>query len=206
MADANPLSIGSAGWPIWQQATSFAVEERSRELGISSEVIASLAAMPLRFERDFCLIPRAYTRWKPDSTDKDTHEFSAIELARHLLDVETEGYQVRIQRMLKETNPWLAAIDGRASISTHIDDAVEPREVLAEFRAARRATVRLIQGIDEYQMERQGYLRGHGQMTLRGLIYYLCSHDLQHLACLQWLLGRIDSQVIIGAFGGHSAS
>jgi hypothetical protein len=42
-------------------------------------------------------------------------------------------------------------------------------------------------------------------MTLRGLIYYLCSHDLQHLACLQWLLGRIDSQVTIGTLGRPSA-
>jgi hypothetical protein len=28
-------------------------------------------------------------------------------------------------------------------------------------------------------------------VTLRTLVHQLCSHDLQHLAGLQWLLGRM---------------
>jgi hypothetical protein len=28
---------------------------------------------------------------------------------------------------------------------------------------------------------------------VRGLMHYLCSHDQQHLAGLQWLLGKIEA-------------
>jgi hypothetical protein len=28
---------------------------------------------------------------------------------------------------------------------------------------------------------------------LRALVHYLCSHDQQHLAGLQWLLGKVDA-------------
>jgi hypothetical protein len=30
-------------------------------------------------------------------------------------------------------------------------------------------------------------------VTLRALVHYLCSHDQQHLAGLQWLLGKLDA-------------
>jgi hypothetical protein len=30
-------------------------------------------------------------------------------------------------------------------------------------------------------------------LTLRSLVHYLCSHDQQHLAGLQWLLGQIEA-------------
>ncbi len=33
----------------------------------------------------------------------------------------------------------------------------------------------------------------NGPTTLRGLVHYLCSHDQQHLAGLQWLLGKIEA-------------
>ena len=38
---------------------------------------------------------------------------------------------------------------------------------------------------------RTGVLEGYGPLTLRSLVHYLCSHDQQHLAGLQWLLGKI---------------
>jgi hypothetical protein len=34
---------------------------------------------------------------------------------------------------------------------------------------------------------------GYGPVTLRGLMHYLCSHDQQHVAGLQWLLGQIEA-------------
>jgi hypothetical protein len=34
---------------------------------------------------------------------------------------------------------------------------------------------------------------GYGPVTLRALVHYLCSHDQQHLAGLQWLLGKIEA-------------
>jgi hypothetical protein len=37
---------------------------------------------------------------------------------------------------------------------------------------------------------------GYGPLTMRSLIHYLCSHDQQHLAGLQWLAGKIDASTV----------
>jgi len=34
-------------------------------------------------------------------------------------------------------------------------------------------------------------------VTVRGIVRLLCSHDLQHLACMHWLLARIDAAAIL---------
>ena len=61
-------------------------------------------------------------------------------------------------------------------------------------RAARRRTTDLLAHVDAAQLERRGRFAEYGELTLRGLIHYLCSHDQQHLACMHWLLGRMASQ------------
>jgi hypothetical protein len=42
-------------------------------------------------------------------------------------------------------------------------------------------------------LDRTAEFEGYGALTLRSLVHYLCSHDQQHLAGLQWLLGKIDA-------------
>ncbi|HYP32290.1 MAG TPA: DinB family protein, partial [Burkholderiaceae bacterium] len=66
----------------------------------------------------------------------------------------------------------------------------EPARVLAAFRAARAATMEMIAGLSDAQLARSAVFEGYGPLTLRSLIHYLCSHDQQHLAGLQWLLGK----------------
>ena len=34
----------------------------------------------------------------------------------------------------------------------------------------------------------------YGRLTLRALVHYLRSHDQQHLACLQWLGGKMAAE------------
>jgi hypothetical protein len=47
--------------------------------------------------------------------------------------------------------------------------------------------------LTEEQSGRTAYFDGYGRLTVRGLAHYLCSHDQQHLAGLQWLMGKIDA-------------
>jgi hypothetical protein len=65
--------------------------------------------------------------------------------------------------------------------------------VLAAFRAARAQTLATIAGLSEAQWARTAVFEGYGPLTLRSLVHYLCSHDQQHLAGLQWLLGKADA-------------
>ena len=69
----------------------------------------------------------------------------------------------------------------------------DPASVLLAFRVAGAHTLEMISGLGEAQLGRTAVLEGYGPLTLRSLIHYLCSHDQQHLAGLQWLLGKADA-------------
>ena len=56
-----------------------------------------------------------------------------------------------------------------------------------------RETLDLVSRLTPEQLSRTGEFEGYGSLTVRGLVHYLCSHDQQHLAGMQWLLGKIDA-------------
>jgi hypothetical protein len=54
------------------------------------------------------------------------------------------------------------------------------------------ATILIVFGLNSGQLRRPAVFEGYGATTLRGPVHFLCSRDQQHLAVLQWLLGRIS--------------
>lgn len=64
---------------------------------------------------------------------------------------------------------------------------------LSGFRNARAVTVERLRRVGDAELARAGEFAEYGRLTLRALIHYLRSHDLQHLAGVQWLAGKIDS-------------
>ena len=119
--------------------------------------------------------------------------FTALEQICHVRDIEIEGYQVRFRRTLDESAPVLASIDSLAVAQQRAYADELPGEVLARFRTARAQTLQLLAGVSAAQWSRTASFEGYGPVTLRGLVHYLCSHDQQHLAGLQWLLGKIEA-------------
>jgi len=155
---------------------------------------AILAAMPDQLERLWRAVPSGFELWKPASWDGIPGEtFAALEQVCHVRDIEIDGYQVRVQRMLAEADPFLPSLDGYVLAKERRYAEDDGAEALASFRAARTRTVALIDGLSDHQLQRRGVFEGYGAVTLEGLIQYLCSHDQQHLACLHWLLGRMTS-------------
>ena len=151
----------------------------------------ALAAFPDQLEAHFAAFPPAFTRWAPASWDGVPSEaLTAIEQLCHVRDIEIDGYQVRIRRTLAETHPTLASIDTDALVRERAYARDDPARALAAFRAARVQTLEMISGLSEQQLARTAVFEGYGPLTLRSLIHYLCSHDQQHLAGLQWLLGK----------------
>ena len=154
---------------------------------------AALADFPAALERHYGLFPAHYVHWAPPSWEGVPSEaFTAIEQICHLRDIEIEGYQARFRRTLDEDGPLLASIDSEAAASQRDYGRSDARRALATFRAARAETLTLLHGLDESQLRRRAVFEGYGPVTLRGLVHYLCSHDQQHLAGLQWLLGKIE--------------
>ena len=153
----------------------------------------ALASFPGRLEAHFLAVPADYRRWAPPSWDGVPSEaLTAIEQLCHVRDIEVDGYQVRFRRTLGENNPTLASIDTDALVAQRAYAEADAAEVLAGFREARRATMALLAQLSPEQLERTAEFEGYGSVTLRGLVHYLCSHDQQHLAGLQWLMGKIE--------------
>jgi hypothetical protein len=96
--------------------------------------------------------------------------------------------------LLEENNPMLPSIDSYVLAKLRRYAEADPAEVLAAFSSAREQTIRMIQSLSDQQLLRSGSFEGYGPVTVQGLIYYLCSHDQQHLSGIQWLLGKIASR------------
>jgi hypothetical protein len=154
--------------------------------------LGALRAFPDLLEAHYAAIPADFAHWTPDSWDGIPSEhLTALEQLCHVRDIEVEGYQVRFRRTLSEQNPLLVSIDTDAYARERNYGAANAAEVLAEFRTARQATLRLLDDVQPSQFDRPAAFEGYGPVTFRGLVHYLCSHDQQHLAGLQWLLGKI---------------
>ena len=161
---------------------------------MNEATLQSLALFPDQLDAFYAAIPARRTHWKPPSWDGIPSEsLTAIEQICHVRDIEIDGYQVRIERTLAERNPELTSIDTYELAKSRDYAHENPAEVFASFRRARRQTVERIAGLDAASLERRALFEGYGWVTVRGLVHYLCSHDQQHLAGLQWLLGKMES-------------
>jgi hypothetical protein len=158
-----------------------------------ADVLETLSMTPVRFEALFRMFPAEHLRFRPeDWTAVPGEMFAPAEQACHLRDIEIEGYHVRIRRMLTEHNPDLASIDSYELARLRAYDRADPEEALAGFRAARTQTIAMLRGLTAEQLQRPGMFAEYGRLTLSGLMHLLCSHDLQHLSSMHWLLTKMS--------------
>ena len=156
--------------------------------------LLALETFPTLLERHYAAFPREFVHWAPASWDGVPSEpFTAIEQICHVRDIEIEGYHERFTRTLNEDEPLLPSIDSEAVARQRNYGAENPSSVFADFRRARAHTISLLRDLDERQLDRRATFEGYGPVSLRALVHYLCSHDQQHLAGLQWLLGKADA-------------
>lgn len=154
----------------------------------------ALADFPRQLQANFALIPEAYWNWEPGSwADVPSEAFPALGQICHVRDIEIDGYHQRIRRIREEAHPDLASIDGEALAVTRRYAEAKPAEVFAAIRAARETTLAMLDEVAPGEWNRTASFGSYGSVTLRGLVHYLSSHDQQHLAGLQWLLGRLTS-------------
>lgn len=159
--------------------------------------LSALAAFPSQLEAHYAAIPAAYRHWTPPSWEGVPSEaFTAIEQLCHVRDIEIEGYHVRFRRTLAEAHPTLASIDSEPLAVERSYGTADAARVLADFRMARIQTMEIVSSLSDAQLQRTAVFEGYGPLTMRSLIHYLCSHDQQHLAGLQWLAGKIDASTV----------
>ena len=154
----------------------------------------ALALFPLQLEAHYAAIPAEFRQWSPPSwAGIPSEHFTPIEQLCHVRDVEVDGYHVRFQRTLLETNPFLPDLGSEALAVARDYASGNADDVLASFREARARTIDMIAAMDDQQLARRAVFEDYGPVTVRSLVHYLCSHDQQHLSGLQWLLGKIEA-------------
>jgi hypothetical protein len=175
---------------------------------VSTEIdpitLTALADFPRQLEAYYSVVPRDYKNWRPASWDGVPSEpFTPIEQVCHVKDIEIDGYHVRIRRTLEELNPVLASLDGEALARERSYSTADTTAVFAQFRDARAKTMALLAELKPQQLQRAAEFEGR-RVTLRGLVHNLCSHDQQHLAGMQWWLGRFAASMPGGSPPGTS--
>jgi hypothetical protein len=172
----------------------------SKALPLNPATLQAMADFPRQLEQFYDAIPEGHQDWTPSSWDGCPSEnFSALGQICHVRDIEIDGYHVRLQRTLTEASPLLESLDGYVLEQERDYAGADAREALAAFRAARVKTMAMLSDVTPPQLDRTAEFEGYGALTLRSLVHYLCSHDQQHLAGLQWLLGKIDAARVAGA-------
>jgi hypothetical protein len=159
---------------------------------IDTATLQALREFPERLRAHYRAIPGDCIHWVPSSWEGIPSEpFTAIEQVWHVFDIEVEGYQARFRRTLQEDAPLLPSIDSEAVAAERRYGERDAAAALDGFAQARAQTLDLIASLDDAAWARPATFEGYGPTTLRSLVHFLCSHDQQHLAGLQWLLGQI---------------
>lgn len=161
---------------------------------IGHATLHALAVFPSQLEAYYAEVPPGFANWAPaDWTGIPSERFTAIEQVWHVHDVEIDGYHQRFRRVLEEDRPFLPDLGSEALARARGYAGKDAAPALAGLREARARTVAMLSSLDEAQLARTGTFEDYGPVTARGLVHYLCSHDQQHLAGLQWLLGKIEA-------------
>ncbi len=131
--------------------------------------------------------------------------FSLRESVLHLRDIEVEGYEQRIRRILSEASPVLADVKGaQLAVDRHYNEQpVEP--ALADLTRSRAASVGRLKACNQGDLARTAEMEGSGTVTLRRLLEMGIQHDADHVKDMVQLRRAVEEN-LRPAFGEHEAA
>jgi DinB family protein len=123
----------------------------------------------------------------------------------HLRDIDVEGYEQRIRRILSEASPVLADVNGAqlALDRKYNEQPVAP--ALAELARSRAASVERLKACREADLARTAEMQGSGAVTLERLLEMWMQHDADHLNDMIQLRRAVEENVQ-PSFGVHDAA
>ncbi|MDK2123652.1 DinB family protein [Parachitinimonas caeni] len=144
-------------------------------------LLEELAQMPARLHT---IVERfSPAQWQ----QKPACGFALVEHLCHLRDLEHEGYQLRLSRILNETLPQLEDFDGTtvAEQRRYLEQDLQAAE--QTFTLHRQALIRSLQDLPPTQRQRLGILASQQRITIEELAHYIYRHDCTHLQELEEL-------------------
>jgi hypothetical protein len=152
-----------------------------------AQAVARLESMPAFLAAALASVPAADL-----ARQAVPGEFSLVEHACHLRDLEREGYLVRVARMLTEREPALEPFDGGAVAASRDYPAQDAFAAARSFTAARSQLVLMVQALTPELLAREGTF-GDGRVCLADVIAMMVEHDRGHREEIERLLARLGS-------------
>ncbi len=154
-----------------------------------AEALERLAAMPAFVEAAIEAASGEELAFRPG----EEGEFSLVEHACHLRDLEREGYLVRVRRVLAEDTPALEGFDGAAVARERRYLTQDARAAARDFAQARRTLAALLAAVSAEQLKRTATFEGR-RITLEDLVGMILEHDRGH---------REEIEGIVDALSAH---
>jgi hypothetical protein len=149
----------------------------------TESLFAELAAMSTFLREAFGSLSAEHATWRqPAGT------FAPVEHCWHLVDLERDGFGVRIRRLLSEMAPVLPDFDGArvAEVGRYLERSLA--DGLNAFQAARTATLEQLRVISPLDWSRSGTQEGVGVVALSDIPRLIAVHDAAHrLEIDEWL-------------------
>lgn len=159
-----------------------------------ANTLRALNEFPHTLEKYLDDVPHSALNFRPPSWEGIPSERLSIrQQVCHVRDIEIDGYHLRFSRLLREKEPNLPSIDTYDLVTARNYDTADLANAFNAFVQARATTVTLLDRLSQDDLKRSGTFEDYGRVTLKSMIHYLVSHDQQHLAGIQWLLGQHDA-------------
>ncbi len=113
-----------------------------------------------------------------------TGEWSAIEVVGHMID-KVGIWTSRVERLLAEERPTLAAYDQDALVREHDYQHADPEELFERLRQKCERFASLIEQVSLPALKREGVHEAFGPITLGQCIVYALEACPEHLKQLQ---------------------
>ena len=106
-------------------------------------------------------------------------EFSLLEHACHLRDLEREGYLVRLKRLCAEALPVLPGFDGETIARERHYQAQDAHQAAGDFAAARAEVLSRLRALTAADLSREGEFGGR-RICVTDLVAMMVEHDREH--------------------------
>jgi uncharacterized damage-inducible protein DinB len=134
-------------------------------------------------------VPKKLLVWRPAPGKWSIHE-----IVCHMRDAERNGYLVRYGKILAEDNPTLPDVDPDKLVQERQYDRMDLREVVRDWRAARRETLAVLRKVTEQQWGRVGTHPSLGPMSLEAILMRQATrNDEGHLAQIETIKKRRET-------------
>jgi len=140
------------------------------------EVAALLQAAATTVRAELSALPREALNWHPAPG-----EWCVKEVLGHLIEAERRGFAGRIRLILSNDEPEFETWDQPAVARERRDCERNLGDLLDEFSALREASVVLVAGLREAELQRGGHHPTVGYLHVADLLHEWVHHDRNHI-------------------------